>query len=258
METEVADSSRGNLLMVMHLGIGKTRQTAKWLGVSGSNLIWNNSPTDFRITYNNTDGNAFIVSSEYMWGSIPVPSTYSGLIFVDFLSTNYGEETSVDVADFSISVENVVFTHETDGIADKESNADYQEYESTNANNVRNEWNADCIYASENNLPFGYGMLMNGDGTFMRGIHNVLHRAELQEEWLAECVTLYWAQAKRKIETEMRSNITCSLSTGGTLAIGKTSPINRVAIDSTTFSPIAISHSWRDDVTKLVLMEIPA
>ena len=200
---------------------------------------------------------------------IELPTGVSGLIFIDFLGAerdfpidpddiDSDATETFDIADFSVCIEKFVFTHEQDGFADSDNNADYQEYESTNANNVRNEWNADCIYASDNSLPFGYGMLMNVDGTFMQGIHNVLHRAELQEEWLAECVTLYWAQAKRKIETEMRSNITCSLSTGGTLAIGKTSPAHRVAIDATTFTPIAISHSWRDDVTKLVLLEIPA
>ena len=244
--------------MLIHFGIGKSRQTAKWLNQINGVFSWQNSPGNIQLHFSEKSSTASIGTGTDITHSLPIPSTYTGLVFVDFLGTNWGEIADFDIADFYISVENYVFSHEMDGIADNQNNADYQEYESKNANNVRNEWNADCIYASDNSLPFGYGMLMNGDGTFMQGIHNVLHRAELQEEWLAECVTLYWAQAKRKIETEMRSNINCSLDIGGSIAIGNITPMHRALMDSTTFSPISISHSWRDDVTKIVLLEIPA
>ena len=261
METEVADSSRGDKNMFIHLGIGKTRQTAKWLSVSGENLVWGNSPSDIRMTYNNNDGNAYIVistSSATIYSVIRVPDDLTGLVFVDFLGTNYGDVRVFDIADFYVSTENDNGSNTVDGFENGKPLGDYQTYKSKNGNNVRSEWNADCIYASENNLPFGYGMVMNQDGTFMQGIHNILSRGEFQEQWQAECVTLYWNDAKRKIETEVRSNINCSLDIGGSIAIGNITPMHRALMDSTTFSPISISHSWRDDVTKIVLLEIPA
>ena len=243
--------------LCMRIGIGKTRASAIWLGSGGT---WTSTPTVVTKP---------IHHEGEKWFDIAIPTGVTGLIFIDFLGAerdfpidldDIDSDTTetFDIADFSVCIEKLVYTHETDGFADSENNADYQEYESTNGNNVRMEWNADCIYASDHNLPTGYGMLMNIDNTFMQGIHNVLHRAELQEEWLAECVTLYWAQAKRKIETEVRSNINCSLDIGGSIAIGNITPMHRALMDSTTFSPISISHSWRDDVTKIVLLEIPA
>lgn len=248
------------LTMYIRLGIGKTRQTAKWLSMVGDTVTWTTTPTDVKITYNEKWGaewHATGTTQSYQ-GVIRVPNDLYGLVFIDFLGTNWGEIRAFDIAEFYLSNENDNGGLIVDGFDESKPVGDYQTYKSKNGNNVRSEWNADCIYASDNLLPFGYGMLMNADGTFMEGIHNVLHRGEFQEQWQAECVTLYWNDAKRKIETEVRSNINCSLDIGGSIAIGNITPMHRALMDSTTFSPISISHSWRDDVTKIVLLEIPA
>ena len=58
-------------------------------------------------------------------------------------------------------------------------------------------------------------------------------------------MTTYWAAAKRKLEVELKTN-----------AITEPTPQNRVRLDSTTGYPIAIGREWRDDVTKLTILEL--
>jgi hypothetical protein len=41
-----------------------------------------------------------------------------------------------------------------------------------------------------------------------------------------------------------------------TNAITEPAPSQKVTIDGNTFHPIAISHDWRDDITKLTLMQL--
>jgi hypothetical protein len=121
------------------------------------------------------------------------------------------------------------------------------EYTSQNGNNVRNEWNADCIYASDNDMAFGYGLIINPDGTFMK---TAVYGATNQhpEQNLADRVTTYWQQARRKVYVEMMANDT---------NVAAISPEKKVTLDSTTFYPIAISRDWRDDITEITMLELP-
>ena len=68
------------------------------------------------------------------------------------------------------------------------------------------------------------------------------------EQNLADRVTAYWQQARRKVSVEMRSD---------DLNVSAISPEKKVTLDSTTFYPIAISREWRDDVTELTMLELP-
>ena len=119
-------------------------------------------------------------------------------------------------------------------------------YTSNNANQTQGEWNADCIFASDDNFEYGYGLLMNPDGTYMTTVPygNTTGRPE---QHLADRVTAYWAQSKRSISTEVRAN-----------AVAAITPQSKVTMAGTTFHPISISHDWRNDIIRFMLLELPS
>ena len=106
------------------------------------------------------------------------------------------------------------------------------------------EWNADCIYASDNDMSFGFGVLSNPDGTYVTTI-TYGSKAMFAEQHQADRVTAYWATAKREIEVELLSHIIADIS-----------PLHKVTIDGTSLYPFAIGRNWRDDVTRLTLIEL--
>jgi hypothetical protein len=96
-------------------------------------------------------------------------------------------------------------------------------------------------------MSFGYGLLINPDGTFMQ---KAVYGATSQhpEQNLADRVTAYWQQARRKVSVEMRSD---------DANVSAISPEKKVTLDSTTFYPIAISRDWRDDISEITMLELP-
>ena len=249
--------SAGSKSMWMRLGIGKTRNTAYWWDSNtqgGGAWIGMTQPSVhyFKCTIGNIDNKLRVLTpgGTYSWiEKIPVDANISGKIFIDFLGSsdldNISGEKSFDISDFEL-----VFTRNEESLdywgITKDERKNTRTYKSSNSNAVRNEFNADCIYASDNNMLFGYGVLMNPDGSYFKGFQYVEHGPLVYpEQHLANRVTTYWASAKRKLEVELRA---------GTIA--EPSPMNKVTIDSTTGYPIAISHDWRDDITKLTILEL--
>jgi hypothetical protein len=112
---------------------------------------------------------------------------------------------------------------------------------------VRGEWNADCIFASENNMSFGFGILYDSDYRFMDGMTYGSSTALVYpEQHLADRVASFWTTSKRRLRTELRSN-----------AISDITPQTKVTIDGTTTTPIAFGREWRDDVTIITFLELP-
>ena len=251
--------------MYARIAIGKSKSNAMWW----NGQTWQSSPTFCRITIgnkpNNIDGNknefAFLYlqasqGSSDDWGCNILPvSGLQGKLFIDLLGT---DDTRVEEIDGERSFElrdlKIEFTRNP-GVVKYVSASDtvhvedidrptYFEYKSSNQNNVRMDWNADCIYATENKCKFCYGELINPDGTFCEtvGYGNTSARPE---QHLANRVTNYWAAAKRKLTTELRAD-----------KITEPSPMNKVTLDSTTGHPIAISHDWRDDIIYLTTLEL--
>ena len=60
------------------------------------------------------------------------------------------------------------------------------------------------------------------------------------EQHLANRVTTYWATSKRRMEIEVRSDITI----GGTL-MRDIDPKCMITLDGTVCHPIALGHDWR-------------
>lgn len=263
----------------MRLGIGMTRQTAKWWymdkTVSGSSIVygWGNSPSIFNVPINGGSlkstgfywfwATLFITQSSYP--SIPVPPDTYGYIFIDIISffdgTNQNYVEDFEIANFSIKYSrdsceiptssNVIRprTLEVERITSKE-------YSAVNTNDSKDEWNANCIFASDNNMEYGYGLLLDGSGNIISTV-SYGGNAQHPEQHLANRVANYWATAKRKIDSELMSHVTQSISSGGTIAIGNITPNQKVSIhnDNMVFVPIAISRDWRDDIVKLSLLQ---
>ena len=255
----------GRSYMYARIAIGKSKSNAMWW----NGQTWQSSQTYCRLSIgnkaNNLDGNKnefpFMYlqetqasSDDWACNILPV-SGLQGKLFIDLLGTSNTRMSEIDGERcFDIRDLKIEFTRNP-GVVKHYSASDMVyaedidrpttfEYKSSNQNNVRMDWNADGIYATENGCKFCYGELINPDGTFCEtvGYGNTSARPE---QHLADRVTAYWAAAKRKLAIELRAD-----------RISEPSPMNRVKIDSTTGHPIAISHDWRDDATILTIMEL--
>ena len=244
------------------LGIGKDRSTAQWY----NGRSWQDTETSFSLMFGDIDGVLYIVSdgtSTTPFGSERRSSGLSsyiktngliGKIFIDFLGSDSIDDIdgvkTFELADFKIQYSrNTGRTtisntgRATTTVIDRYN---IRKYTSANNNNIRDEFYSDCIYASDNDMNFGYGILSNPDNTYLvtarYGNQDVI-----PEQHLANRVTAYWATAKRRLATELRSNAG---------SVSSVTPQTRVSLDGSTLYPIAFDHEWHDDITKLTLLEL--
>ena len=246
----------GKYKLYICFGIGTSRNTAKWF----DGFEWSSTKKKFiaRICgsdgvlwcqdiYNNSLGYRImgsIIPTDNLYGYLG-PAQLYGKIFIDIYGSddftyNSTNET-MDIADFNISFKRrsplVVFGYNT-------SRNDSCQYTASNQNNVRDEFNADCIYGSENNSKFGFGVVLDNFYEYMREL-TYGGTSMRPEQHLANRVVNYWASSKRRLEVELRTN-----------AVADITPKSNTTIDGTTGYPIAISRDWRDDITKLTILEI--
>ena len=250
--------------MRMRLGIGKTRAKATWW----NGTQWTTTESDFAVSVGNKDDilrTTTTSGSTTTWrGTIQVGDGLSGQLFVEFLGSedlpDINNERDFDIEGFSLEFTRTSQRRTSSGTtstttgnfggranyADIER-SDRREYKSKNTSNVRMEWNADCIYASDNDLSFGFGVLANPDdgSYFSMTTYGSSTTPERPEQHLADRVANYWATAKRMLELEMLSNLIANIN-----------PMYMVTVDGYTLYPVAIGNEWRDDVTRLTLVEI--
>ena len=250
--------------MYVRLGVGHTRSTAKWW----NGTEWTTTVSAFRVSVGNADS----ILRTGPISSAPKPATsrvietqtgIEGKVFVEFLGSDnvpeydnhfspMHQERAFLIKDFRVIFgrSNIYPSGRVWKLAGRE---DRREYISTNNNKVRDEFNVDCIYASDNDMAFGFGVLINQDGTYMSG-YDYGGQGVLQtpEQHLANRVTTYWATSKRRMAVDIRSDITLS----GTL-VRDISPKCLVTIDGTVCHPVAFAYNWHDDITTMILIELP-
>ena len=206
-------------------------------GVNGSKI------RTCKIPMSNVDFDAIpIIGNMYGFVHVDVYSFLSSIYPVDsFQIANFAIEFSRDTIDIPTSLDvvrpRVVMVERVTS----------QEYTATNTSQTHEEWNADCIFASDSNMEYGYGLVMNANGSFMEkaqygGVANSQH----PEQHLANRVANYWAVSRRKIIGNFRAN-----------TIPEITPQYKVTVDSTQLHPVAISREWRDDIVTLSLLEMP-
>jgi hypothetical protein len=111
---------------------------------------------------------------------------------------------------------------------------------------MSDEWGTDCIYASQNNLTRGYGLVMNPDYSYLETlVFSGSATAKHPEQHLADRVTGFWQTSRRRLAVELRRDLIADIT-----------PRHKVTIDGMTGYPIAISHEWRDDVTQLTILQL--
>lgn len=254
--------------IIMRLGIGLTESSAKWwympFIVSGGQAYgceWKVQqsgqarPTflapmrggSLRTCGVKVVGGIFVESGWFITDYIPVETGLNGYIFIEFCSCGDGLELGNFAIEFSRD-ETVLPTSSNDvrprtmvGERDTE-----HEYTATNQNQCQEEWNADCIFASDNNMKFGHGLLMLPNGNYLSTLSYGSGAAEHPEQHLANRVASFWTQNKRMIIAELRTN-----------TIADITPQHKVTLDGTICHPIAISRNWRDDITTLNLLQMP-
>ncbi|MBR3330122.1 MAG: hypothetical protein IKG25_02765 [Mogibacterium sp.] len=251
--------------IIIRIGIGMTRASAKWLHLAynaGTTTVsWTSSPTDLALqidgkyiyAFTNDGFNTFY----RIYSAVSFLNEFLyGYLFVDIMGTpdkSYvGLPPQFQIADFTVSyvrAEEVVASggHSRKVTKDRTTTAKYSAY---NTNASIEEWNADCIFATDNNLEYGYGLLIDGSGNIVATVgYNGTN--EHPEQHLANRVANYWNVAKRKMDLEVRSN-----ALAGSFLLGDITPYEKVSVESITFHAISIGRNWRDDITTLSLLQI--
>ena len=245
------------------IGIGRTRATAKWLNsMSGAQWTWGDTVEHINMVCDPNKDTVWFYDNGSWSTSINVPDGVSGLLFIDFWRPiNLSPETISHycLCNFRIKMFHGPRVVENDPdsatIIYAEDVSNTRQYIGTNANKIRQEWNADCIFGSDNKMLFGYGLLIKpatAGGRYMGEISHDGQTDVWQEQYLADRVTTFWAQSKRMIKAELRADVEIDHR-----AIGSLTPIDIVYLDSTRLAPIAFGREWRDDVTIITMLEMP-
>ena len=266
---ELWDSETDNDYLRVRIGIGETKESARWFSMSvdqNGNLThgWSNTVKDAMLTIGNGDikGYGFLFAVQtpitvpvyYTFKGIPTDDYMHGYVFVDFCGIVW-DLIHQDTRDFTVGNFKIEYSREKTVIpaniyADprpreiKKDRVSSMEYQSINENSIKNEQSIDLVYASDNNMKFGFGLVMNPSFDYMATAYygeSIQH----PEQHLADRVVFYWQTSKRRMEVELRSN-----------TIADITPKYKTTIDDTTGYPIAISRDWRDDITKLTILEL--
>ena len=269
--------------LYLQIGIGPDEENAKWFQITVQDTpnpvktithSWVSTPQDLISVVSGGNFNGIGIDY-YDYGrlhraplnldAIPCDAADGlyGCVFIRITGMKYGygahtmESFEVGNLKLAFTRDQVFFPTSTDQPRPRtmsEERVTSQKYMAMNNNQTHEEWNADCIFASDNNMKYGYGLLINTDGTFMKKAqYNGVANAEYPEQHLANRVASYWSVSRRRMGVELRAN---TRTTNGTL-MSSITPRHLLTIDGTKMHPVAISREWRDDVVILSMLEMP-
>lgn len=273
-------SQEENLTVVdMRIGIGMTRESALWWRLfpaeSDPTVVvkgWypvsgGTTPTCFAgMQGNNIEGPALIraiaplaPTAVAVYPAIPIPSNMAGYIFIDIISvrdlSNLYYWPSFEIANLELeySRDSYDLPGQTTVIRPrkmKTKRVTTKEYTAENNNTSQDEWNADCIIASDNNMEYGYGLLLDSNSNILAtvGYGGV---QEHPEQHLANRVSTFWSRRHSRMDVQLLASASRS-----SVLIRDIRPNNKASLNSLTCMPIAIGHDWCDDVVTLSLVEL--
>lgn len=254
------------------LGIGMSRASAQWFylqkGTSTQYAYpissgWNGSSTNmFLIAVNGNSINGIKITGMVGLGwpitltfpKIPVAAALYGYLYLDILGMP-GENDGIQIGNLEIE-----FTREQTTLPTSTSQPrprsnsiggldTEHEYSSANDNGTGDTLNIDCIFASDYDMEYGYGLLMNANGSFMETVpYNNDESYEYAEQHLANRVAAYGSSSRKRLTMELNSNAG---------EVPDVTPLANVTFEGETFYPTSIGHEWRDDITILTVQEIP-
>lgn len=255
-DTDDRRGEYGKKSMYVRLGIGESRQTAQWY--TGSS--WSSSVSTFKVSIGNSGNILYVLTSGLTTGwiqTIPV-SGLCGKIFIDLLGSDDLDDIDGKKT-FEMSDLRCVYQRNLTGptVVSPDSpwggmrnavminRADEREYEAYNSSVVSDEWNSDLAYASDNDMNFGYGVVVKADKSGYLSTVGYGNRQLIPEQHLADRVTHYWRHSRRRIEAELLVS-----------AVTAVTPGSKVVLDNTTLYAVSIGRDWRDDVWRGVLLEL--
>ena len=230
----------GRKHVLIRVGIGVDRQNALWYNGS----TWSSTAASISVRVGGQQGKSGI---EINTNNVNM----DGKLFVDFMgSTDMPEESSkraFEVVGFSVEFRRRTYSF----LFDKQEGVSSQKYVSKNNSKSSDEFNTDCIYASGNNMLFGYGVVLEADGKWM-GQLTYGSTQQWVEQHLADRVALFWQRSRRRLHTELRANVAIV----NTTLIRDITPQYLVTMDGVECYPISISHDWHDDIVQLALLDV--
>ena len=232
----------------MRIGIGATRETAKWY----DGYHWLDTETACRAVIGTEDNFfMFIYQSGRVTGYNNVVGTgnMKGLLFVELLGSDTMPEVQgerqFDIIDFKIEL---VYRSDTNRTSRTENpRNDRYDYTASTDGIERNDWDSDLIYASapmSSYMAFGVGVVINGDGSRLEKV-TYGSTEQVPEQNMANRVAAYWGTSKRKITADLNTAVVPAIT-----------PRKTVTLDGTDCYPISISHDWWNDKTTLTLLQL--
>ena len=211
--------------IIFRVGIGMTRETATF-------------QTYRAIVGGETKGRKFLFDINTN------NDTSKGYLFIDVMGSDdmpeFNGQRIFELVNFRI--EFVRRTYEY--LLEKSERAATREYKASNSNNVEEEYDCYLNYASDNEMVFGYGVIVNpSDGTQL-GKQTYGSAEAWPEQHLADRIARYWGTSKRRLRMELLSPQT------------SVSPKSIAQIDGSRFYPISISRDWWNDVIQVNLMQL--
>lgn len=210
------------------------------------------------------DGSAWVSSLSYFntASGLEIPTSSCPITFgyITLYLKGWYEDIIADMSDMELIFSRTQIKGRLFNTGNRESNT----YTAKNDAVVKNEWDGNTMFASDNYCKFGPGVVVNPDKTYFIGwnylTHNnaatipekqpgynpiVLASPSQPEQHLVNRIVSYWSQSRRKIECDLQSNL-----------LPVVTPRHKVTIDGSTMYPVCISRNWRDDVLKVTMYDI--
>lgn len=265
---EVWDSEDNNDFLSLRIGIGETRESAVWWYLNSDankNVTkgWSSQPHRCKLTIGNGDIKGpgvlvpYVLNPQlYTLDAIPLDDYMHGYIFIDFEGIIW-DNLYADTKNFTIGNFKVEYSRDEVYIPsnldeeprgrqikkDRQSSCDYV---AVNANAVEGDSNIDLTYASDNNMKYGYGLVMDADYAYMQGArYGGSLTLEYPEQHFADRIANFWSSARRMLTVDLRTE-----------QIGSITPRSHLVTSvGSHFRTLAVSHNWRDDVTNIKMIQ---
>ena len=264
---EVWDSEDNNDFLRLRIGIGETKESAVWWYLNSDankNVTkgWSSQVQECKLTIGNGDikGPGVLVQTEipqlYTLDAIPLDDYMHGYIFIDFegiiWDNMYGDTKNFTIGNFKVeySRDEVYIPSNLDeeprGRQIKKDRQSSCDYVAVNANAVHGDENIDLTYASDNNMKYGYGLVMDADYAYMQGArYGGSLTLEYPEQHFADRIANFWSSARRMLTVDLRTEV-----------IGSITPRSHLVTSvGSHFRTLAVSHNWRDDVTNVKMIQ---
>lgn len=205
-------SGIGRYYMIMRLGIGTSRSTAKWLRLGTSaGYEWADSPYNFYVSLGNQGDDLYFVSSYndegYANGVVLKDVSMTGLtgrIYIDILGSDRMLQRGLspeywhafDLRDFTVKISNETLedTPYADTTLFPSESVDEKEYSAVNGSGFTDTYDIDTIFCSYPYATFGRGRIW-------------LPQAALEpEQTLADRIANFWHVRRRLLRPVIRAS----------------------------------------------------